>query len=812
MKKLNSILPFLKSNTHHLFVFILFVVISVSYFYPILEGDKIYQSDIVQYTGMAKQQNDFRDANDSETYWTDSAFSGMPTYLLGAKYPHNYIKKIDLFLRFLPRPADYLFLYLIGFYVFLLVLKLDYKLAFLGSIFFAFSTYLIIIIGVGHNSKAHAIAYMPLVLAGIILVFNNNYYKGFFLTAIALGLEICANHFQMTYYLMFIVISIGIYFLIDSINKNTLKKYFKSLAILFSALFLAIGFNASTLMSTYEYSKESTRGSSEITITTDGNTKELNGLDYDYITKWSYGVFESLNLFIPRLMGGGTYEELDKDSESYKYFKSIGANSVQARDEVKKSPTYWGDQPQVEAPAYVGIVVFFLFILSLFLVSNKNKYWLLGSILIALLLSYGKNLTFLTDFFINYFPFYDKFRAITSIQVILELCIPVLAIFSLRAIITENKPVKDVISALNKTLVIFIVLLVGLYLSINLFDFMGVNTNDILKIFPENSSLGIGYLDALKLDRINMFKDDLLRTFIYVILSFVVLRAYLSKVISSNYLIISFLILVSFDLVSFNRNYVNSDNFDSASKVDDPYLANDADNEILKDTSKFRVLDLTSNSTKASYFHNSVSGYHAAKLSNYAALLEFYISRYHKPVLNMLNMKYFITTNDSNEITDFINEEAQGNAWFVENIYNVESQNEAILSLDSLNLTNSAVSTKLKSKKFNVPLEANVELIDFKSNYLKYSSSNNQDGYVVFSEIYYSKGWKVFVNGKESSFDNVNVALRGLYLNKGKNIIECFFKPDVVTKSSYVSLGSSVLLILLFGFYIFNYIKTKQLD
>ena len=409
---------------------------------------------------------------------------------------------------------------------------------------------------------------------------------------------------------------------------------------------------------------------------------------------------------------------------------------------------------------------------------------------------YGKNLAFLTDFFINYFPFYNKFRAVSSIQVVLELCIPVLAIYSL-TIITENKPVKDVISALNKTLAIFIVLLVGLYLSINLFDFMGVNTNDILKIFPENPSLGIGYLDALKLDRINMFKDDLLKGK-RILVTGGGIRAYLSKVISSNYLIISFLILVSFDLVSFNRNYVNSDNFDSASKVDDPYLANDADNEILKDTSKFRVLDLTSNSTKASYFHNSVLGYHAAKLSNYDALLKFYISKNHMPVLNMLNVKYFISKNDNDEFEAYINENAQGNAWFVENIYNVGSQNEAILSLDSLNLTNSVVSTKLKSKKFNVPLEANVELIDFKSNYLKYSSSNNQDGYVVFSEIYYSKGWKVFVNGKESSFDNVNVALRGLYLNKGKNIIECFFKPDVVTKSSYVSLGSSLLLILLF--------------
>ena len=806
MKKLNNILSFLKCNTHHLIVFVLFIIISVSYFYPILEGDKIYQSDIVQYTGMAKQQNDFRDSTNTETYWTDSAFSGMPTYLLGAKYPHNYIKKLDLFLRFLPRPADYLLLYLISFYVFLLVLKIDYKLAFLGSIFFAFSTYLIIIIGAGHNSKAHAIAYMPLVLSGIILVFNNKYYKGFFLTAIALGLEICANHFQMTYYLMFIVISIGVYFLIEAIKTNTLKKYFKSLTILFSALFLSIGFNASTLMSTYEYSKQSTRGANEITITPDGNQTESNGLNYDYITEYSYGVFESLNLFIPRITGGGSVEKLGVDSESYKYFKSIGATSIQARDATEYSPTYWGSQPIVEAPAYIGIVVFFLFILSLFLVSNKNKYWLLGSIILSLVLSYGKNMSFITDFFINYFPFYNKFRAVSSIQVVLELCVPVLAIYSLHTIISQNKQKKAVTVALNKTLGVFMLLLATLYFSIDFLGFKGVSDSLYLDAY------GPGYLDALRLDRIDLFKSDLIRTWLYVMSSFILLNIYKSKLMSSNSLIITFLILVSFDLISFNNNYVNSDDFVKANKVEVPYVANEADISILNDTTKFRVLDLTSNSTKASYFHNSVLGYHAAKLSNYDALLKFYISKNHMPVLNMLNVKYFISKNDNEQVKAFINEDAQGNAWFVKDLFNLKDQNEAILALDTLNLINSAVSTKLKSKKFNVPVNAKIDLISYTSNYLKYLSSNKKDGYAVFSEIFYSKGWKVFVNGKETVFDNVNVALRGLYLAQGDNLIECYFSPDVVKKSSYFSLASSLLVLLLFGFYIFNYINQKQLD
>jgi len=804
MKNLTSISVYLKNNSHHFLVFILFVIISVSYFSPILKGEKIYQNDIVQYTGMAKEQNDFRNLNDSETYWTDSAFSGMPTYLLGAKYPHNYIKKIDLFLRFLPRPADYLLLYLINFYVFLLVLKMDYKLAFLGSVFFAFSTYLIIIIGAGHNSKAHAIAYMPLVLAGIILVFNKSYYTGFFITTLALGLEICANHFQMTYYLMFIVVLLGLYYLFNFYKRKLLKEYFKSIAILFSALFFSIALNASTIMSTYEYSKQSTRGLNEITISPDGNQIQSDGLDYDYITEYSYGFFESLNLFIPRLIGGGSVEKLDSDSESFKYFKSIGANTIQARDAIEFSPTYWGSQPIVEAPAYIGIVVFFLFILSIFLVSNRNKYWLLSSIIISLLLSYGKNLSFLTDIFINFFPFYNKFRAVSSIQVILELCVPVLAVYSLHTIIHKNITSKVLKTALNKTLAVFVILVIGLYLSIDLFDFRGVN--DSLYV----DAYGPGYLDALKLDRIILYKSDLFRTFIYVILSFLILSFYRKKIISSNLLIVLFLIIGSYDLVGFNHNYVNSDDFVKSKNVEVPYKANKADVSILNDKSKFRVLDLTSNSTKASYFHNSVLGYHAAKLSNYDALLKFYISKNHMPVLNMLNVKYFISKNDNDEFEAYVNEDANGNAWFVENIYKVDSQNEAILSLDSLNLNKSVVSTKIRSQKFKILDNSTINLVEFKSNYLKYTASNNEDGYAVFSEIFYPHGWKVYVNGTETNFDNVNVALRGLYLNKGNNTIECYFSPDVVNKSSYVSLGSSLLLFLLMMSSLFYNIKNRS--
>ncbi|HEX9827779.1 MAG TPA: hypothetical protein VGA80_14365, partial [Flavobacteriaceae bacterium] len=411
----------LKKVLSHLLIVLGFIVVSLAYFNPVLKGKSIFQSDIMHYIGMSKQQNDFRAKTGEETYWTNSAFGGMPTYQLGAKYPNNYTKKLDTALRFLPRPADYLFLYFIGFYILLLVLKVDFKLAALGALAFGFSTYLIIILGVGHNSKAHAIAYMPLVLSGILLTFRKKYVLGFLLTAIAMALEIGANHFQMTYYLMLLVIVLGIVYLIDAYKKKELSQYFKSVGLLLVAVVLSVGLNATNIMATQDYVKHSTRGKSELTINPDGSPKTISsGLDKDYITEYSYGKLESFNLFIPRFLGGGSYEDVGKESASYDYFLGLGASPVQALDQTKQIPTYWGDQPIVEAPAYIGAVVLFLFVLALFLVKGRLKWWLVGGAMLSLLLSYGKNLPFLTDLFIDYVPLYNKFRAVSSIQVILE--------------------------------------------------------------------------------------------------------------------------------------------------------------------------------------------------------------------------------------------------------------------------------------------------------------------------------------------------------------------------------------------------------
>ena len=747
------------------------------------------QNDIVQYSGMAKQQSDFRDKTDSETYWTNGAFSGMPTYQLGAKYPHNYIKKLDLLLRFLPRPADYLFLYFLGFYILMLSLKVEYRLAVLGALAFGFSTYLIIIIGAGHNAKAHAIAYMPLVIAGVLMVFNGKYSKGFLLSTLALGLQFCANHFQMTYYLMFIVLLIGFYTLIDFWKKDKIKHYFRSLSILFSALFIALLLNATNLMATSEYASESTRGnSSELTINPDGTFKEAStGLDKAYITQWSYGIFESLNLFIPRIMGGGSVEDVGLESNFYSFLRKSGYSALESKKIVENTPTYWGNQPFVEAPAYIGSVVFFLFVFSLFIIKGKYRNWAISAIVLSLLLSYGKNLIFLTDLFIDYFPLYNKFRAVSSIQVILELCIPLVAILGLSEI-TTNKSNNKNLTNLIRTLVIFSLIFLALFLFKGSLSFSGINDANI------NPSV----LESIKQDRMDIYLNELFRMLLFVLLTFTTLFVYLKKKIKNEILIFGLAVLVLVDLVPFNRKYVNNTNFVDGDLVDKPYSVDQVNSEILKDKSYFRVLDLSTNSTKASYYHNSVMGYHAAKLSSYNEILEFYIKNTHMNTLNMLNTKYVIFNNEDGTSELYVNDSANGPAWFIDSIINVDSKDKEIIALDLLSNKSKAVSTELESNKYVVDDSSYVKLLEFNPNRIKYEYNNKNDGFIVFSEIFYPYGWNSYINGVKTNHFNVNYILRGMNVKSGNNIIEFVFEPDVIKKGGIVSLSASLIFVLIF--------------
>ena len=798
----------LKKFGTHILVILGFVFVSLLYFSPVLKGHKIYQSDIVQYTGMAKQHTDFREANSSESYWTNSAFGGMPTYQLGAKYPHNYIKKLDLALRFLPRPADYLFLYLIGFYILLLVLKIDYRMAAFGALAFGFSTYLIIILGVGHNAKAHAIAYMPLVLSGIILTFQKRYAIGFSVTAISSGLELVTNHPQMTYYLLILILILGISYLVQSIKSKEVSAFFKALAVLSLAGFLALGMNATNLLATSSYAKESTRSKSELTINFDGSVRDQSsGLDKAYITQFSYGILETFNLFIPRFMGGGNRENLGKDSETYKAYRALGATPLQSLKESKQAPMYWGDQPIVEAPAYIGAVVIFLFVLALFLYHGRFKWWLLIGILLSLLLSYGKNLSFLTDLFIDYVPLYNKFRAVSSIQVILELCIPLLATLGLSQVFNKEVSSKTKLNALKKASAILVgIAVVFLVFKNSFFDFVGATDGQFLDYY------GASFVEAIRLDRSAIFSDDTLRTLLFTLAAGALIFAYLKQKISQNITITFLVLALVLDLVTVDRRYVNSDNFVTAIQVDIPYQSSSINQKILKDTTIYRVLDRSDNSTQTSYFHNAIGGYHAAKLRRFKELQEFHIDKNNFEVLNMLNTKYIIYKDNEDVLRYFENEEINGNAWFVDSVKAVQNADEEIMALAKLKSKLTAISraSKFDSKRYSNDSTAAIKLVDYKLNKLVYESNNTADGFAVFSEIYYKDGWNATIDGEAVEHINVNYVLRGLEIPKGTHEIVFEFSPIVVKKGSSIALISSIsLLFLILGQVVLIY-KTRS--
>lgn len=795
----------------HLFVVIAFIAVALAYFSPVLQGKVIYQSDIAQYVGMAKQQNDFRESENQEPYWTDAAFGGMPTYQLGANYPYNFVKEIDRTIRFLPRPADYLFLYFIGIYILFLVLKIDYKIAFLGALAFGFSTYLIIILGVGHNAKAHAIAYMPMVLAGIIHSFKGNYFSGSLLFTIAMALEINANHPQMTYYLLLLVLVLGLVYLIDFYKKKYITQFFKSLGFMVIGVLIAVGVNATSLMATQEYGEFSTRGKTGLTINTDGTEKEQKaGLDYNYITEYSYGIAESFNLFIPRFMGGSSSEKLDEDSESYQALLKIGANPQQAKDFVDGAPTYWGDQTYIGAPAYIGASLVFLFIFALFLIRGRLKWWIVGGSILALILSWGDNFAFLTKFFINYVPLYNKFRAVSSIQVIIELCVPILGIYALAQVFNQKHSKEEVLDALKKsTMVAGGLALVFLLFKSMLFDFTGNRDRMLIE------QMGPDFVRSLREDRKSIFTEDTLRSLFFVLACAGMLWAFVKDKLTKNIAIVGIGILILVDLIAVDRRYVNNDDFVSKIAMEQPFQQNEADAQILQDEGHYRVLDVSGspfNSARASYFHKSIGGYHAAKPGRIQDLFDFHIATGNQEVLNMLNTKYVIISNQG-KVMSQLNPDANGNAWFVNSVDVVNDANEAILALDSLQSKKYAIveqefADKLPRKRFEENSHDIIKLKSYKPNELAYDYNVAEDRVAVFSEIYYPYGWKAYVDGKEIEHFKANYVLRAAVLPKGEHELVFKFEPEVVQKGSIITLASGVILLvlILLGFF-FKYRK-----
>lgn len=757
---------------------------------------------------MAKEQNDFRAAEHAEPYWTNSAFGGMPTYQLGANYPNDFVGKIDDMLRFLPRPADYLFLYFLGFYGLLLVLKTDPLKAFIGAIAFGFSTYLIIILGVGHNAKAHAIAYMPLVIAGFILVFQKKYVWGGLLTMFAVALEVNANHFQMTYYLLIFLLILSGYFTFNFLKDKEYKPLLTAIGTLAVAGIFAIGANAANLMATSEYAKFSTRSNSELTFNPDGSKKtNENALSREYITEYSYGIAESFNLIAPRLFGGSNHENVGTDSNMYSFMLDHNVPASDAENFVSGMPTYWGDQPIVAAPAYIGIVVFFLAVLALFIEDRKIKYVFLSGALFSLVLSWGKNFSLLTDFFIDYVPMYDKFRAVSSIQVILELCFPVLAVMGIQSFFKAKDEPKLQQKALIQTGVFGLGVILILVFAKGFFHFSGSSDNYFLQ------SYGPEFVDVLKEDRRSLYSADLLRSGFFIVVTFGSLWLFIKNKFSQTTTLVIVALLMIFDLFFVDKKYVSAKDFVSPVQIAAPFQETPADAKILEDTTHYRVFEVNGNmsSARASYFHHSIGGYHAAKPRKMQQLFDYQIAKNNLEILNMLNVKYVIQTDKEGKEIPTVNPEANGNAWFVSSIKLVNKADDVMKALDHIDTKKVAVFNvhehegKFKNARMKKPWDTTgtIKLVQYKPNYIKYQSDNGKDGLAVFSEIYYKNGWNAYIDGELTNHFPVDYVLRALEIPGGKHTIEFKFEPNVIKTGGTINLVSSIgmFLLLFVGIY-----------
>ena len=637
-------------------------------------------------------------------------------------------------------------------------------------------------------------------ISGLILLKQNKKILGFILSLLAISLQIRANHYQMTYYLLFIIVLFLIVYLIDSYKKGEIKSFIKSISPFFLAGILAMGLNAPNLLSTYEYSKFSTRSASELKFDSSGFPKEkTTGLDYNYITQYSSGIFESLNIVIPRIQGGASREDVGTNSNLYKFLIENNVPNDQASNFTKAVPTYWGDQPILEAPAYIGISVFLLFILSLFTARGPTKFWLLSCVIISLLLSWGKNFPLLTDLFIEYFPMYNKFRAVSSIQVILEFAIPLLASLGLYKYL-KNDDYKN----LNKALIIVIIPLIILLLFKSSISFLGPSDEYYKKVF------GGEMLNKIIYERSYMYSYDIIRAMIFTVIIYSILR--FKSLLGNNITVLAILFIVFYDLSSVNNRYIDKDLFIDSNQN---YITkNQADLEILKDKSDYRVYDSSQglNGANTSLFHNSIGGYHAAKLRRFQEAYDYFRFHDNNVMVDMLNTKYIISDGESDKEL-FINEDAAGNAWAVDSIYLTDSADEILDKLTKIDIKKHAITFNDSYSPNNINQFNSKDLLEINfnrnsSNHITYKYNANSPQLLIFSEIYYPKGWNVYLDDDLSEYFDVNYILRGMLVPEGKHKIDFYFEPQIVKFGINVRL-ISILLTFSFIAYMF-YKRTKR--
>ena len=781
-----------------------FALVSLLFYYPVLSGKTLLQSDIRQYEGMSRQLKDYRAKTAKETYWIDNAYGGMPTYQLGAQYPSDFLSPIYSFFRILPRPTHILFLYLFGAYLLLVILKIPWQTALFGALAFGFSTYLLIILQVGHNTKALAVSFFPFVIAGLILLFRREFFWGLLLTSLALGMQIRANHYQMTYYLLLLIGVFVLVWAIQSFKSKEISSFFRALALLTISGFLALGFNATPLLATAVYADFSTRGKSELKLNPDGSPKEQStGLDYDYITEYSYGIFESLNLIVPRIQGGGSSEDLGEQHGVYDFLINNGVRPAQARQFSENIPTYWGSQPILEAPAYIGVSVFFFALLALFYVRSPLRNALLVGVLFSLVLSWGKNFSVLTDFFIDYIPFYNKFRAVSSIQVVLELCFPILAALGLQWALTRQN--KFDFPRFAKRVGIPILFLIGLLLFKGSLSFSGLNDSYFTEIY------GAELVNVIKEARVSIFQEDLIRAILILLFLSALVAYYQFKNANKNLILVMCIGVLLFDLLGVSSRYISRDNFVPPSRAAVPFQITGADRAIQQDSSRYRVFEpqLGLTGARTAYFHNSLGGYHGAKPRRFEELINYYNTHQIPAVLDFLNVKYVLVNDtEENSLQPLNNPNALGAAWAVEKIKVVPTADALLESMKTTDFSSQALVLE-NSFPEDIPLKyqqdslTTVNLVEEAPDHLVYQVQADSDQFIVFSEMYYPQGWRATVNGLQTPIINVNYVLRGLKVPAGNSTVEFRFEPEVVVLGTAIRWGSLILFVLLLGAFYF---------
>ena len=803
---------------------LLFAVLAFAYFFPAdIEGRILYRHDASAGRGAGQESVEYLQKTGERSRWTNALFGGMPTYQMAPSYKSTdkLGTMIKIYHLFLPENVWYVFAYLLGFYILLRAFDFRQHLAALGSIIWAFSTYFLIIIAAGHIWKVWALAYLPPLIAGLVLAYRGKYLWGFLLTAIFTAFEINANHVQMTYYYLFIILAMVIAWLVDAIRNKQYVHFAKATGVSIAGAAIGVCINLSTIYHTWQYGQESMRGKSELVKKNSANQTN-SGLERDYITQWSYGIDETWTLLVPNTKGGASVPM----SESKIAMEKADPNYESIYQQIGQ---YWGEQPGTSGPVYVGAFVMMLFILGLFIVKGPMKWALLAATILSILLSWGRNFMGFTDFFLDYVPMYSKFRTVASILVIAEFTIPLLAMMALKKFLDEPELMKPRMKFVGISFLLTggIALLFSMMPSLFFDSFISSSEMRALSSLPQE------HIAPLTSNLIEMrkavFTSDAMRSFYIILVGTGILLAMTFGKLKKEYGVGLILVLCLVDLWTVNKRYLNDDMFVPQSEREAPQQMSQTDELILRDTTlDYRVLNLASNTfneNETSYYHKSIGGYHAAKLRRYQEMIEQYISPEMQatmnavaeaggdmtqvkgdsiyPVLNMLNTRYFIFPIQGGQTVPLQNPYAFGNAWFVDKVSYAKNANEEILAVGRINLRHEAVADeKFKAQLGDGVAQDTLSMVTIKSyepNQLTYDVNSGKGGVVVFSEIYYP-GWTATIDGEPAELGRVDYILRALNVKPGKHeVVLSFFPKSVDTTETIAYLAYGILILVLAG-------------